>query len=293
MKHEPQGNKRVTMFKNKLLTKFGNFHYATNEKVDKNNPTVIFFTGMGINSSYYDYYNLVNYFPENINYILVDLLGAGESSVPQAKLRNLYNISEEISALINYLSLKKIYICCHSFSAIYILNCIRSGLLSTQILGFIGIDPTSADIMMRYENIFDNNLEEALENARRNKAYEIVENPDTDVNPLLPDHLYQNCLQLYCSLSGSESEISELRQAMDSVKKMQSIKLPDNIPSLSFISTLNINDYLNFGNPYFNMSKNSVEVKLNGHHFLHWIHPQIMSSIIVSFVHSTLMSNEQ
>ncbi|MBZ6009275.1 hypothetical protein KIJ00_08515 [Leuconostoc gelidum subsp. aenigmaticum] len=73
---------------------------------------------------------------------------------------------------------------------------------------------------------------------------------------------------------------------------MQSIKLPDNIPSLSFISTLNVNDYSNFGNPYFNMSKNSVAVKMNGHHFLHWIHPQLMSSIMINFIRWTRISSE-
>lgn len=73
---------------------------------------------------------------------------------------------------------------------------------------------------------------------------------------------------------------------------MQSVKLPDNIPSLLFISALNVNDYLNFGNPYFNMSKNSVAVKMNGHHFLHRIHPQLMSSIVSGFIRSTRISSE-
>ena len=63
---------------------------------------------------------------------------------------------------------------------------------------------------------------------------------------------------------------------------MQSIKLPDNIPSLSFISTLNVNDYLNFGNPYFNMSKNYTIVLYNEHPcFVH--HNLIYSSLDFSY----------
>ncbi|MEE8830448.1 MAG: hypothetical protein SOI61_03615 [Leuconostoc gelidum] len=40
------------------------------------------------------------------------------------------------------------------------------------------------------------------------------------------------------------------------------------------------------------MSKNSVAVKMNGHHFLHWIHPQLMSSIVSGFIRSTRISSE-
>lgn len=268
-------------------TDYGDFHVVRNYHFEQKKPTIIFFTSMGINSSYYDYYNLVNSIKSNINYLLIDLLGAGESSLPNNPTRTIENISQEVSECINSFALDEIYICCHSFTAMYLLNAISSRLIKSQILGFIGIDPSSADTMLNSKDVFSQNLDEALNNKKKKEELQEIKYPDADVNPLLSQEMYDKCFSLYCSLSGSNSEISELNMAIANSKKMRGVKLPKDIPSLSFISTLNARDYEKFGNPYFNLNNKSFEIKMNGHHFLHWIHPVLMGKLIYQFTNNT------
>lgn len=152
---------------------------------------------MGINSSYYDFYNIYQGLSEQFNCIMVDLLGSGSSEQPLNFERTLENVSEEFIDFINHLGLNSIYICCHSFSGIYILNSINSGQINPKINGLIGIDPSSSVIMKEYLSELSSNYDEA-------------------------------------------------------------------------------------------MNSKSAVVKLNGHHFLHWQHPELMSNFITDFVKSDL-----
>lgn len=267
-------------------TTYGTFHCVSNYHFKQKKPTVIFFTCMGINSAYYDYYNLTNALKNDINYLSIDLLGAGNSGLPNS-IRTLENITKEISECINSFSFNEVYICCHSFTALYLLNALNSNLIKSKILGFIGIDPSSTKAMLNSKDVFSQNLDEALNNKKKKENFENIQYPDADVNPLLSETMYKDCFALYCSLSGSESEISELNMAINNIKNMSGIALPQDIPSLSFISTLNSKDYANFGNPYFNSNTKSLEITMNGHHFLHWIHPIMMAKIINQFIHIT------
>ncbi|UQS82808.1 hypothetical protein MOO45_03970 [Bombilactobacillus folatiphilus] len=108
--------------------------------------------------------------------------------------------------------------------------------------------------------------------------------PDADINPLLPADLATRCQKLYTDLSGSTTEIAELKAAPQTLESMKNLQLPDEISALSFISSLNAAGYEQYGNPYFNQNPYSIQIKLNGHHFLHWLHPKLMAQFIANYL---------
>ncbi|WP_056961534.1 alpha/beta hydrolase [Fructilactobacillus florum] len=263
------------MLNKKMKTKNGTFNYFINENFDRKNPTIFFWAAMGINSSYFDYFNLFKYInTEKINLISVDQLGSGFSGYPNNNKRTLENYSTEMKEFIGCFNLKKIFIVAHSFSGIYSLNILNN----INVAGFIGIDPTSPKIIKKYENQIQKNLNEALESKNNNQHM------DTDINPSLPSNIKSEAMVLYKNISGNEFEINELQEAHNTINKMLSSSISDKIPTLTFLSTLNLNSYKKYGNPYFNKNVNSSEIILNGHHFLQWLHPKLMATYIATFI---------
>lgn len=144
--------------------------------------------------------------------------------------------------------------------------------------------------MLKNSYVFNEMLSEEMKNK---KLVQNGKSPDIrpdDVNPLLPDKLKKDCLFLYRSLSGNNQLIAEITNAKESVNKIASFTVPDALPTLCFISTLNADEYTE-NNPYFNKNKLSMEVKLNGHHYLHWLFPEVISRNIIEFSSSLLENN--
>ncbi|MDF7665235.1 alpha/beta hydrolase [Bifidobacterium sp. ESL0745] len=275
------------MFESHYLdTPYGDFHYCICNTHEAQR-TMVAFTCMGINSAEYDFYGLANAISPTTRLILVDLLGSGKSGQPKNAERNLENIRAEIAGFLNGLHLDRYYLCTHSFTAIYLLKCLSVPSIRSSVTGFIAIDPSIPAMMCSHTDDFTSNLEEAEANRKRHASGMAIAMPDADINPLLPDTARKDCFELYCNLSGNPSEISELHEATATAEKTQNLKLDDDIPSLSFLSTLNLPHFLEFGNPYFNSNQKSAEVVLQGHHFLHWLHPDMMGRIINGFIDET------
>lgn len=269
-----------------LDTPYGDFHYSVCNTHEAQR-TMLAFTCMGINSAEYDFYGLANAVSTTTRLILVDLLGSGKSGQPKNAERSLENIQAEITGFLNDLNLDKYYLCAHSFTAIYLLKCLSAPSIKSLIEGFVAIDPSIPAMMYSHTDDFESNLEEAEANRKRHASGTAIEMPDADINPLLPETAKKECFELYCDLSGNPSEISELHEATATAEKTKNLKLDDGIPSLSFLSTLNLPHFLEFGNPYFNANQKSAEVVLQGHHFLHWLHPDMMGRIINDFIDET------
>lgn len=278
-----------------IKTKYGNFATKSFSKNKSSDTGIIFFSGLGINSAIYDYFNLVNdikdgFTNSNIDIICVDMLNCGLSSKSLITNRNINQISNELNTLLNKLQLKKLIIVCHSFSSIYFLNIINNTdrlKQDYQINGLITIDPTNPQFMIQNTYIFKEMLSEEIENKQQIKNGKLLKISTDDVNPLLPEDLKNECVNLYSSLLGNDNLISEITNAEESVNKVSSLTVPNSLPTLCFISTLNADEYEE-SNPYFNKNKLSMEVKLNGHHYLHWLFPETMASLIIEFLLDTV-----
>ncbi|RYL94972.1 alpha/beta hydrolase [Sporolactobacillus sp. THM7-4] len=261
-----------------LKTSKGTFTCFSTEQISKSNPTIVFFPAMGINSAYLDFYNVFNFLDEKkFNLLSVDMLGSGFSADPVYRPRTLENYSEEISKLLAQVPGSKLFIVSHSFSAIYLLNVISQKPTTFKISGFIGIDPTSSEIMIHHQNDLENNLAEAKKNRESNIEM------DADINPGLPDSLISQAQDLYRRKSGNPFEINELEESIKTIKKTEKMKINSNLPTLSILSSLNYPNYVKWGNPYFNQNNSSFQVVLNGHHFLQWLHPQLIANLISVF----------
>ncbi|MFP7774074.1 hypothetical protein ACLHIM_02800 [Ligilactobacillus sp. LYQ112] len=281
---------------NFIKTKYGNFAVKNFSASPSSKKGIIFFSGLGVNSAIYDYFNLANNIKNecaNLNIICADMLNCRLSSKSSNQNRNINQISTELNRLCNELQLEKLIIVCHSFSAIYLLNIInnpQSFISNYQINGLVTIDPTNPQFMLENSYIFNEMLSEEIKNK---KLVQNGKSPDIrldDVNPLLPDKLKKDCLSLYRSLSGNDQLIAEITNAKDSINKVVSLTVPNALPTLCFISTLNSNEYTE-NNPYFNKNKLSMEVKLNGHHYLHWLFPEVISRNITEFSLNLLENN--
>ena len=272
---------------NSLQTEFGTFNFYQYIESSKENLTLIFLSGIGINSSYYDFFNVIEELKSKttLNLVTLDILGSGLSDKPINKARTLDNITTEINCFLNTLDCRNIVFVCHSFSAVYILNLInsRSYRKKYNVKGFIGIDPTSSHMMLHYASDFDYSLDEVLRIKEKRKEKDYFEIDKTDINPHLEKNLFDECKNCYSNLVGNEFQISELLEAKKTVKTMDNIKLSEEIPSMSILSTLNISDYNNFGNPYFNRNKFSLEIVLNSHHYVHWKQLNLVVDFIINF----------
>lgn len=259
-----------------MTTPFGTF--AISQSNTQNKTGILFFSGLGINSAYYDFYNVVTSLKKtNINLITIDLLDAGFSSSALVENRSLEQIATEILYVVTHLDLDKVIFCCHSYSAIYLLNLIENTDISSNvdILGFIGIDPTSASTMIHYMSDFEAMLD------KLNGGYSIS---DSDINPNLSSKLFTQCKNLYLKHTNNRNLINEISQASTTITKMKNYKLDEAIPSLSILSTLNSQDYQKYGNPYNNSNPLSKQIILKSHHYIHWQQLDKVCSLIKKFI---------
>lgn len=268
-----------------VLTETGKFSILQSNTLDNDKDTIIFFPCMGINCAEYDYDGVIDYLEHKgkYNLIAVDLLGFGYSGVPIKKERTCENISREIVSLLNKLNLQKYYLCCHSFSAIYILNCICENILPVGMKGFIGIDPTAPTIMSNYLDELHSNYLEAKATAENRLNGQTRIYPREYLNPLLSEEKKDAAVALYTDIEGNEFELSELKNAIETVEFAKELKMGPNTPTLNILSTMNYPAYQKYGNPYDTDHSKSMSLKLNGHHFLHWLFPNIIGDIIDIF----------
>lgn len=270
-----------------MKTNFGEFYFREHKGARKD-YSVIFLSGLGVNSAYYDFYNLLNELASqtSFNLISVDLLGSGLSGIPNNANRSLEVISNEINTFVNHLACKKVIFCCHSYSSLYVLNLIchsENFFMNYTIEGFIGIDPTASSVMQHFMDDFDYLLKEATKVKEEKEQGIVFKIDNSDINPLLPDNEFKNCQTLYSRLMGNNYQIAEISGAKKTIEKLAHSSI-ENIPSLSILSSLNYNDYKKYGNPYFNSNPNSIEVVLNSHHYVHWKHLKKVTSIIMMFL---------
>lgn len=269
-----------------MATFYGTFAYEEYNTLKSNAPTLVFLTSLGPNNSYYDYYDLFEQLKSanQYNLISLDLLGRGFSSDSKEKSRSIENISKEILAFIDALDYNNIIFCCHSFSALYILNIVENKNIPTpdKIKAFIGIDPTSADIMEVYKNELVELAKEAKEGLGQTISVD-----ERDINPLLSPNKKIECKEMYAKLISSGSSLLETEEASNSIHEMKGVRLTT-LPSLSILSSLNLNDYKKFGNPYFNSNSNSMECVINSHHYIHWTQPTYVCGLIKLFTKNVM-----
>ncbi len=262
-------------------TKYGRFSCYVSDVIEKGRATILFITCQGVSCAYHDFYHLINNI-EDCNVVTIDLLGQGYSDSPIQKNRDLNTITDEMAEIINYYSDDNTYICVHSYSAIYVQNCIIEGKI--KVKGMVGIDPTTSSIMLKYIEELDCNLKE-VENIHHQKENgELPEQLEATFDENLPKELQMEAIECYRNNSGSIEEMSELRNARETLIRTQGQEMPSTIPTLSILSSMNYPDYCEMGNPYFNEHKNSIQMVLNGHHFIHWIHPERIADEIKSFI---------
>ena len=272
-----------------MKTNLGEFYYS--EYGEGEDYVIVFLSGMGINSAYYDFYNLVRMLPKKkVKLITLDLLGEGLSGYPKREKRNLETISSEINTFVNNISCKKVLFCCHSFSALYILyllNNRKEFLMNYEIVGFIGIDPTGPSVMKHFMNEFDCLLEEALDVQQKKKQGLTFEIGDDDINPLLPPNEFQKCKVIYSNLMGNKWQIATISKAKQTIMKLLDESVID-IPTLCILSSLNSEDYKKYGNQYFNNNRMSMEITLNSHQYVHWKQLNNVASIIGVFLNQII-----
>ena len=95
---------------NSLQTEFGTFNFYQYIESSKENLTLIFLSGIGINSSYYDFFNVIEELKSKttLNLVTLDILGSGLSDKPINKARTLDNITTEINCFLNTLDCRNI-----------------------------------------------------------------------------------------------------------------------------------------------------------------------------------------
>ena len=246
-------------------------------------PIVLIISAMGFSSTRFDFYNVLDCLdPNKYVGICVDLLGSGFSGAPISSGRSLDNISSEIANLIQQLNSHPLFLMAHSLSAIYMMKLLSNRERPQDVAGFIGIDPTAPKTITHFLDEFRRNLEEVRQLEKNKSVGRLL--PDPEINPLLSLEASTACRDLYESLPGAQYIEDELRQAPQTVADSLGLVLPDEIPSLSILSTQNYADYAAYGNPYFNANRHSAQTVLNGHHFLQWIHPQTIAMLIGGFV---------
>ncbi|WEV54329.1 alpha/beta hydrolase [Leuconostocaceae bacterium ESL0723] len=245
-------------------------------------PTFVFLSGMGIGAAYYDFYRLTEELSD-YHLVLVDLLGHGLNIQGQAFTeRNATNIQAELAEVLKNYAGENTAVVAHSFMGVYLNLLLQNN--RPKLGGLVFIDPTVPAALLNQPAAIQSGLTEAQAAQKLHRQGQPLPRPDADLDPALPEGLAQAAQELYLSTSGSALEINELENALATARLAQDLTIPANYPTLNFMSSLNHRDYLNFGNPYFNEQERSAAVLLNGHHFLHWLHPRFMAASITNFL---------
>lgn len=92
---------------NSIKTRYGNFAVKNFSEVPSSSKKgIIFFSGLGVNSAIYDYFNLANSIKNKwtgFNIICADMLNCRLSSKSSNQSRNINQISVELNELCNEL----------------------------------------------------------------------------------------------------------------------------------------------------------------------------------------------
>lgn len=92
---------------NSTKIRYGNFAVKNFSEVPSSSKKgIIFFSGLGVNSAIYDYFNLANSIKNKwtgFNIICADMLNCGLSSKSSNQSRNINQISVELNELCNEL----------------------------------------------------------------------------------------------------------------------------------------------------------------------------------------------
>jgi len=122
-------------------TKFDINGHTMNYKVfgEKNEPTIVFLTGLGSASPVLHYKPLAEALSDKYKFIILEPFGYGLSDIVDDD-RTIDKICSELHTAIEKLGVKKYYLMGHSIGGLYSLQLANQ--YPNEVLGYVGLDPT-------------------------------------------------------------------------------------------------------------------------------------------------------
>jgi len=222
--------------------------HTMNAKVfgEKNEPTIVFLTGMGFASPVLYYKPLAEAFSDKYKFIILEPFGYGLSDIVNDK-RTMDKICSEYHTAIEKFGVKKYYLMGHSIGGLYSLH--MANRYPNEILGYVGLDPTVPRVseytpsigvkeikIVRLLNIFGFTRIPTIFNKK---------------NLLLPLHDGYNYtdeeLSIFKNLSISKAFnrnfVDEISYFFVNADSLRGKKFPKDIPVIIFLASINCKIY--------------------------------------------------
>ncbi|MET1249498.1 alpha/beta hydrolase [Sporolactobacillus sp. STCC-11] len=239
----------------------------------ENATTLVFLEGFGGTNAYYNFKAVIDRLPKKYGILTLDYLGYGLSEITTAP-RTIENIRAELNNVIKTFNLHKIVLFTHSIGGFYGFDYYLH--FPEQIIGFVGIEPTTYEVLQAnpQENAGFLQAAEAfnqLSTEEKEKELSAVD-PTGMQNPYLNAEDAKRDLELSKEKVFNANLIDATQRLLESLKEIKGKKISGILPTLLFSTKERTQAFKHSGY----LSKNSLSrlVSLDGNHYLHWCCPE-------------------
>ncbi|MFD2728795.1 alpha/beta hydrolase [Enterococcus camelliae] len=260
----------------KLATALGEINY-TYRKSSNNEPTIVFISGFGGDSTYYNFKSVIDRLPKNYGFLAIDTIGTGES-VSTYMERSTKNILANVLDVIDYEQVNKpITVVGHSLGGSYAM--ILASQNPQKFSSLLLIEPSYSEIR---EAILAESGQlqspELIEDAKKNGDLR-EEDLLQSINPNNTEIEKQKNAEIFFRAYGNAMIYEEnklIGNLLDELKDVEEV-LSQTQVRISIIASKKRFDEYNHSK----LSLFSQIFAIGEGHYLHWSHPDFIVQKII------------
>lgn len=261
----------------RLSTSLGEINY-TYRKTVNNQPIIVFISGFGGDSTFFNFKSVIDKLPEKYGYLAIDTIGTGES-ISNIMTRSAKNILKNILAVINYEHISnEITVVAHSLGGSYAMMLAET--YPQKFTKLLLIEPSYSDIkeaiLAEGDQFKTPEVIAAAKNAGELKVTDFLK----VVNPNNNETEKQKNAEIFFNAYGNSMIYEEnnfIENLLDELQKTEE-NLSTSQVKISIITSENRKDEYN--NSKF--SSYSKIFSIGDNHYLHWTHPEFIAKKIIA-----------
>lgn len=235
--------------------------------------TIVFLEGFGGTNAYYNFKAIIDRLPNQYGILTLDYLGYGLSEVTNAP-RTIENMRSELDKAIETFNLTSIVLFAHSIGGFFGFDYYLH--FPNNIIGFIGIEPTTYEVIAAHPEGSEGYLKEAEMFRRLSSEQQEKQLSDYDgqgeQNPFLNEEEAKKDLEISKSKAFNINLIDQTRRSLESLQTIKGKQISAELPTLILSTNKRAQEFAHAS--YLSKHKLSKLVSLDCNHYLHWSCPE-------------------
>ena len=241
------------------------------------NDLAVILPGYGCYTAHYEFDTFADRLKDDYKILIVEPLGVGLSDGTD-RVRSVENYCEELHELMEYLDYDKYTLMAHSLGGLYSLY--YANKYTDEVEAFIGIDASvphqtdDAQWIAKPENT--NKLYKVLrivyvKSGIQRLLTELSFDEIMKQIPTLTDADRDKMLALYCTASMTDTQMNEMAELAENMKKCYDMKFPEEVPVLYVLAKANCDTMPSWEGIHKDLvtSDEGKVVVIEGEHYLH------------------------